>query len=316
MSARPASTDWRPRNWKRNRRHGGFLEGASGSTHNITLVPVAEAVVRMKRAVKQRGPGHAHPVNRAQGDPADDEVPRPPLQRRRGRRQDRPLYDALCAGGVRPHPAGFRRHAEKAQGQAGRRTRNLRAGAADRRRGAGRRPGRILHGAGPRHQKRSPFKHTYVAELANDWIGYLPDREGHRLGGYQTWMGLHSYAEVGTGERVADLAVELLNELAAGENKQSAMPRAGPVAKAVDAVQHRRERLHGEKSGGRTETVSIGRSGSHDRIGCRRTGRRQPGRLGLGCRRPSVRGGDGRLSRHPAQRPHQAIAGQRRRRTL
>ena len=40
-------------------------------------------------------------------------------------------------------------------------------------------------------KRRSPFEHTYVAELANDWIGYLPDREGHRLGGYQTWMGLH-----------------------------------------------------------------------------------------------------------------------------
>jgi hypothetical protein len=63
-------------------------------------------------------------------------------------------------------------------------------------------------------KRRSPFRHTCVAELANDWIGYLPDREGHRLGGYQTWMGLHSYAEPGTGERVADEAVQILNELA------------------------------------------------------------------------------------------------------
>ena len=44
-------------------------------------------------------------------------------------------------------------------------------------------------------KRRSPFKYTFVAELASDWIGYLPDREGHDLGGYQTWMGLHSYAE-------------------------------------------------------------------------------------------------------------------------
>jgi hypothetical protein len=62
-------------------------------------------------------------------------------------------------------------------------------------------------------KKRSPFPHTYVAELANDWIGYLPDREGHGLGGYQTWMGLHCYAEVGTGERVADEIVAMLKEL-------------------------------------------------------------------------------------------------------
>jgi hypothetical protein len=70
-------------------------------------------------------------------------------------------------------------------------------------------------------KKRSPFRYTYIASLSNDWIGYLPDREGHRLGGYQTWTGLHSYAEPGTGERVADEAVYILNELAA-------MTGAGP----------------------------------------------------------------------------------------
>ena len=70
-------------------------------------------------------------------------------------------------------------------------------------------------GLGMEIKKRSPFKETYVAELANDWIGYLPDREAHQLGGYQTWMGSHSYAEIGTGERVVDHAVSMLEELAA-----------------------------------------------------------------------------------------------------
>ncbi len=63
-------------------------------------------------------------------------------------------------------------------------------------------------------KKRSPFKNTIVVELANDWIGYLPNLEGHQMGGYQTWMGLHSYCEPGTGERMADEAVKLLTELA------------------------------------------------------------------------------------------------------
>ena len=63
-------------------------------------------------------------------------------------------------------------------------------------------------------KNRSPFRHTYVAELANDWIGYLPNQEGHKLGGYQVWTGFHSYAEPGTGERIAELAVEMLRELA------------------------------------------------------------------------------------------------------
>jgi len=63
-------------------------------------------------------------------------------------------------------------------------------------------------------KNRSPFRYTYVAELANDWIGYIPNQEGHKLGGYQCWTGFHSYAEPGTGERIVDEAVALLKELA------------------------------------------------------------------------------------------------------
>jgi hypothetical protein len=62
-------------------------------------------------------------------------------------------------------------------------------------------------------KNRSPFRYTYIAELANDWIGYLPNLEGHKLGGYQVWTGYHSYAEPGTGERIADEAVKMLREL-------------------------------------------------------------------------------------------------------
>ncbi|MHC4404537.1 MAG: hypothetical protein ACYTG0_33195, partial [Planctomycetota bacterium] len=63
-------------------------------------------------------------------------------------------------------------------------------------------------------KRRSPVEHTYVAELANDWIGYTPDRKAHELGGYQVWTGLHSYAEPGTGERIVDEVVDMLGELA------------------------------------------------------------------------------------------------------
>ena len=38
-------------------------------------------------------------------------------------------------------------------------------------------------------------------------------------GGYQTWMGLHSYAELGTGERVADELVAMLEELKVGDKR-------------------------------------------------------------------------------------------------
>ena len=66
-------------------------------------------------------------------------------------------------------------------------------------------------------KNRSPYRYTYVAELANDWIGYLPDQDAHKLGGYQVWTGFHSYAEPGTGERIVDEAIALLKELKAEE---------------------------------------------------------------------------------------------------
>ena len=75
-------------------------------------------------------------------------------------------------------------------------------------------PAELFTGLGMDIKRRSPFANTFVAELSNDWIGYLPDREAHRLGGYQVWTGLHSYAEPGTGERLVDEAVRILGELA------------------------------------------------------------------------------------------------------
>jgi len=63
-------------------------------------------------------------------------------------------------------------------------------------------------------KNRSPFRYTYIAELANDWIGYIPNQEGHKLGGYQCWTGFHSYAEPGTGERIVDETIAMLKELA------------------------------------------------------------------------------------------------------
>lgn len=75
-------------------------------------------------------------------------------------------------------------------------------------------PGEMFTALGLEIKRRSPFKETVVVELANDWIGYIPDAEGHRLGGYQVWTGLHSYVEPGTGERMVEQALEMLHSLA------------------------------------------------------------------------------------------------------
>ena len=42
-------------------------------------------------------------------------------------------------------------------------------------------PGELFTGLGVDLKERSPFEHTYVVSLANDWMGYLPDREAHDI---------------------------------------------------------------------------------------------------------------------------------------
>jgi len=59
-------------------------------------------------------------------------------------------------------------------------------------------------------KRRSPFKHTIIAELANDHIGYVGDEPSYGLGGYQLWTGHHSWTEAGTGELIVQECVDLL----------------------------------------------------------------------------------------------------------
>lgn len=192
----------------------GFFEGASGSTHNLGAVTTAQAVDRLKAAV--RGALDHAPVR---------DVGRLVSVKREFRFKVRTFDEAeedrkvveYCRSRI---PAGadetirvFRDMRKKLAPQQGQeRTTRLQAirigdvalvGV----------PAEYFTVLGLDVKKRSPFADTFVVELANDWIGYLPDREAHRLGGYQTWMGLHSYAEVGTGERVADEVVDMLNAL-------------------------------------------------------------------------------------------------------
>jgi hypothetical protein len=74
-------------------------------------------------------------------------------------------------------------------------------------------PGEFFTVLGLEIKARSPFRCTFVAALSNDSIGYLPDREGFQLGGYQTWTGFHSLAAPGTGERLVEEALGFLDEL-------------------------------------------------------------------------------------------------------
>ena len=192
-----------------------FLEGASGSTHNIAGVPTALAVTRMKAAVNDA-------LKQAKEQPVDRLVS---VKRkftftvRKFDEADRGTESRPLLQQVRPRPHSqievfrdMRKALAPHQGET--RETWIQAmligdvalvGV----------PAEYFTSLGVDIKSRSPFKHTYVAELANDWIGYLPDRKAHELGGYQTWMGQHSYAEIGTGERMADEVIKMLNELAA-----------------------------------------------------------------------------------------------------
>ena len=197
--------------------HGvvSFLEGASGSTHNISgLVPVPVAIDRITQA-----------VNAALAQAQPRRVDKLAAIKRPFTFHVRHFDEAKEAAAVAsycnkrtPQRAEstievFRKmRAELAPQQGQERTTWLQAvrigdvaivGV----------PAEFFTKLGLDIKNRSPFRQTYIAELANDWIGYVPDADAFKLGGYQVWTGFHSYCEPGTGERIVDAAIEMLNEL-------------------------------------------------------------------------------------------------------
>ena len=67
---------------------------------------------------------------------------------------------------------------------------------------------RVAGAAGREIKLRSPYRDTFVFELANDYVGYIPDARAYDRGGYQTWTGLHSYLEKGSDPETIVAAIE------------------------------------------------------------------------------------------------------------
>jgi len=196
--------------------HGGtvmFLEGASGSTHNWRLSP-PEAAARIKAAVLDA-------LNKAEPTAPDSVAA---LRREftiRVRSFDEEAEekavttysDKYIGKRAEPYAAVFRKMRKQLaplQGQERKtwiqvvRIGDLAIVGV---------PGECFTSLGIEIKRRSPFRYTYIAELSNDWIGYIPDDAAYDLGGYQVWTGLHSWVARGAGERMVDEAVRMLDQL-------------------------------------------------------------------------------------------------------
>jgi neutral ceramidase len=73
-------------------------------------------------------------------------------------------------------------------------------------------PGELFVEHGFSIKKRSPFPHTAVAELTNDWAWYLPTKDAFEQQVYETLVGANQIALEGV-ETLVDTAVDLLHAL-------------------------------------------------------------------------------------------------------
>jgi neutral ceramidase len=190
-----------------------FFEGASGSTHNLDL-KAPEALLRIKTAVAETlDEAKDRPVTRVAGKRReltlhvrhfDEEKEEAAVTAYCTKRQPAPYHESTI--GV------FRAMRKKLAPRQGEERKTwvqvimvgdvALVGV----------PGEFFTTLGREIKVRSPFRYTYVFELANDYVGYIPDERSYARGGYQVWTGLHSYVEKGSGEKIVDTAVELLKE--------------------------------------------------------------------------------------------------------
>ncbi|MEO7651578.1 MAG: hypothetical protein ABIZ80_14020 [Bryobacteraceae bacterium] len=74
-------------------------------------------------------------------------------------------------------------------------------------------PGEAFVELGMEVKEKSPFKPTFLIELANDYRGYLPTVEGHEQGGYETWRAKSSYLEKEAAPKLVASALRQLGKM-------------------------------------------------------------------------------------------------------
>ena len=191
-----------------------FFSGASGSTHNLD-VPTKEATIRIKAAVAE-ALSNARPLAIARVDGIRKEIA--VKVRVFDEKQDDAAVTAYCEKrSTKPFSDAtidvFRAMRKELASKQGRERKTWVQAVLIGEVAFVGVPGEFFTKLGREIKLRSPYRDTFVFQLANDYVGYIPDQKAYELGGYQTWTGLHSWVERGTGERMVDEAVALLRKL-------------------------------------------------------------------------------------------------------
>lgn len=192
-----------------------FFEGASGSTHNLDLTAI-EATFRIKHALADGlEKTRERPVRHIQGARKEISLRVRTFDEAEADRQvvaycTKRIADTKGAQGVIDTFRKMRQKLAPRQGET--RKTWVQAivmgdvaivGV----------PGEFFTLLGEEIKRRSPYRDTFVFELANDYVGYVPDEQAFDRGGYQVWMGLHSFLARGSGEIIVDEALKLLDRL-------------------------------------------------------------------------------------------------------
>ncbi|MFH1739769.1 MAG: hypothetical protein ABIH23_12225 [bacterium] len=79
-------------------------------------------------------------------------------------------------------------------------------------------PGEAFVELGLETKKNSPLPLTFCIELANDYRGYIPTLEAHKMGGYETWRARSSFLEPTAAQTMVSTVLDLLNQVAHSGN--------------------------------------------------------------------------------------------------
>jgi hypothetical protein len=74
-------------------------------------------------------------------------------------------------------------------------------------------PGEAFVEMGLEVKDKSPFPLTFVIDLSNNYLGYIPTVAAHEQGGYETWRARSSFLERDAAPKLVSTALDLLKQI-------------------------------------------------------------------------------------------------------